>query len=178
MQFIITYGLQQRLVVFVNENHHGVTFFLKDALDNAFKALRQCHLIYIAAITLFPFREKQVEPLLQNFLMIILVGIEVEMQHRIDSPLFFQLLNGKSLEQFALTTEIGSHGGHQQRLTKPAGAAQEIIASIMSKTINQCGLVNIGIALMTDFLKILYSNRIFHCLNRYGEQLTLQSYIK
>lgn len=84
----------------------------------------------------------------------------VKVQHRIFRPFGFQLFDGKPFEEFLLPDKITMQRGNQQRLTEPAGTAQEIIiGSTVCHTVNVFRLIYIKVVPLYDFLKSLYPYR-------------------
>ena len=82
------------------------------------------------------------------------------MQYRMFYPLFLELFHRQSFKEFLFSPKIGLESRNKQTLPKATGAAQEIITPRLHHLINQCGFIYIEKTLFTDFLKILYSDRI------------------
>ena len=92
----------------------------------------------------------------------------VQMNHRVLLPLLLQVHDLQSLEQLALTAEIGVQRGGEQRLAEAARAAQENVGGIVGQLPYQVGLVNIDIALLDNSLECLYPYRVFtSCSHHY-----------
>ena len=101
-----------------------------------------------------------------------IITIKVKMKHRILLPLLLQLVDGKPLEQFFFSLEIAFQGRYKQRLSKSSWTTQKVNCTIMNQIIDQACLVQINIAIFYDFLKVLYTDRIFHIaavLNSFGK---------
>ena len=47
-------------------------------------------------------------------------------------------------------------------LSEPAGTAQEVVASSRCELVYQRGLVYIDVTVSSQFLEVLYSNRVYH----------------
>ena len=95
-------------------------------------------------------------------LFVIFTRVQVQMQDGVFRPVLFLFLYGKPFEEFPLPAEVGFERRNQQTFSEPAWAAQEVIAACVSQLIDQFGLVHIDVSAKTDFLKTLYSDRIFH----------------
>ena len=79
-------------------------------------------------------------------------------------PFLFQALYCKILEQVFSARKVAVQRGHKQRLAKPTRATKEIIFPVlMGQLINQVGLVDIDIILLSDSLECLYPYRVSPC---------------
>ena len=106
------------------------------------------------------FKELHIQHAFQCFLVHMLGQTHVKVQHRIFRPFGFQLFDGKPFEEFLLPGKITMQRGNQQRLTEPAGTAQEIIiGSTVCHTVNVFRLIYIKVVPLYDFLKSLYPYR-------------------
>ena len=83
----------------------------------------------------------------------------------IELGLLDALLGGEGFEQVAATFEDRLQRRDQQRLTEPAGTAEEIGTTLRYHLVDKRSLVDIEIPVFAKFLKALYSYRIFslHC---------------
>ncbi len=85
------------------------------------------------------------------------------MEDRVFFPVLFQFLHGQSLEQLLFPLEVGLQRGQQQAFPEASGAAEEVILSGSNQLIDQGCLVNIEIAVLANFLEVLYADGI-NCL--------------
>ena len=76
----------ERLVVFVDENHHRPPRAAVGGLDDGPEALRKLCILHFDVIFPFPFPEDVVEHIVELPLPGIPVGIQVEIQHGILLP--------------------------------------------------------------------------------------------
>src|SRR5574344_322760 len=87
------------------------------------------------------------------------------MEHRIFRPLLFELVDGKSLEQFFPTQKIVFKSGNEQALSESPRATQKVNLSFCGELIHQVRLVHIHISVLDNLCEILYSYRVLHTLN-------------
>ena len=78
-----------------------------------------------------------------------------------------QSVDFQSGKQIFASLEITGKGTYQQAFAKTAWTAQEISLALCYQVVNQTGLIHIYIAIFTDLVKTLYSNRVFHILLRF-----------
>lgn len=160
-QLFVEDGLEQGLVVFVNQDHDSLAGLFVSTPDDAFKTGRERSLRRILAVTFFPKREVAGKHLLQRLLIGVFFGIQVEVQHGILLPFRLQFLDGQPFEQLLPSLEVGFEGGNEQALAEAARAAQEIGSRGRGDLINQRRLIHVHIALLPDFPKGLYADRQF-----------------
>ena len=94
------------------------------------------------------------------------------MEDRVFFPVLFQFLHGQSLEQLLFPLEVGLQRGQQQAFPEASGAAEEVILSGSNQLIDQGCLVNIEIAVLANFLEVLYADRI-NCLVHSDDRLDI-----
>jgi len=82
--------------------------------------------------------------------------------HRVLRPVLLQRRHCQPVEQLLLPLEIRLHSRHQQTLSEPPGAAQEVVLTGLGNLVDEIGLVDIDIPALADLLKTLYSNRVKH----------------
>src|SRR5574344_1212690 len=87
------------------------------------------------------------------------------MEYRIFRPLLFELVDGKSLEQFLSSLEIVFECGNEQALSESPRATQKVNLSFCGELIHQVRLVHIHISVLDNLCEILYSYRVLHTLN-------------
>ena len=89
------------------------------------------------------------------------------MKHRIFEPVLFQLLHGQSLEQFLMSQEIVFKRGDKQTLAEPPWTTQEIDLTGCDQLVDQSCLIYIDVTLVTNLVKTLDADRIFHCFTSF-----------
>ena len=82
------------------------------------------------------------------------------MQYRVFYPFFLELFHRQPFKELLFSLKIGFEGRNKQTFSKATGTAQKIITPGLYHLINQCCFINIEKAPFTDFLKILYPDRI------------------
>lgn len=108
----------------------------------------------------------------QTVRSIILANIQVKMKYGILYPVFLQLLNSQTGKQLLLPLKISLEGRDEQTLSKTARTAEEVVTACLYQLINQSRFINVEISLFTDFLEVLYSDRIdfvAHILTLYDD---------
>src|SRR5574344_1449353 len=128
------------------------------------EALFQSPVLEFITIESFPHLQMFVKFCGQGLQPIIVAGVQVEMQNGVLGPFLFQILDGETLEEFALAAEIGIHRGDEQTLAEASRTTEEVITSRISQFVNKFGLIHIHVSVIMDFLEVLYSNGIFHVI--------------
>lgn len=99
--------------------------------------------------------------------------IEIQMKYRIFFPFLFKFINSQSFEQFLSSLKVAIKSRNEQDFPKPSWAAEEINVPVFNKVIYQRGLIHINITVFSDFIKTLYSYRVFHlCIIIFACKLT------
>ena len=101
------------------------------------------------------------ENAVQSFGSIILLGVQVEVQHRIGDPLFLQIFNSQPLEKFFLPLKISLESRQQQTFPEAAGTAQKIRSTGTYHLPDKRSLIHIEISLFTQLLESLYPDGEF-----------------
>ena len=127
LQFRICDGLKHRFVIFINQNHHLLSHFLRSSTNNSFETGRHGILIRVMAILCFPLLQRQFQLVFQTCFRIILFRIQIHVKHRMHRPVLFQTFHGKPFEQLTLSQKISLQCRNHQTLTEPSGTTQEII---------------------------------------------------
>ena len=83
------------------------------------------------------------------------------MGHRVFKPFGLQFRHRQALEKFLPALVIAFERGDQKALAEPPRAAQGIHPSRLDQAVNQIRLVHIEETIFPDFLKRLYSKRVF-----------------
>ena len=105
LQLLVADGLQHWLVVLVNEYDDPLSGLFVCTLDYAVEAHCKSYFGRITAVQLFPFGKLSVEQVLQAFRPVVLLRVEVDVQHGVGRPVVGQLVDGKPLEQLPLALE-------------------------------------------------------------------------
>ena len=115
VQFLAVDGTQQGLVVFIYQNHHLLARLFTGTPDNVKETLFRCRrVIGFQAIVFFPTRQMFVQLGTERILILIITGIQVQVQHGISFPLRLQPFQRQAFKQLFLTQEIGLQRGYQQ----------------------------------------------------------------
>ena len=157
---LVVKGLQERLVVLVDQDNHPAARPLISPQDNAREPERQAPFRRIIAIKLLPSGDVPVQYIHQIGRGSVFGDIQVQMEDRMLQPFLLEGGHRQPLEQILFPLEIGLYRRNQQALAKTAGAAQEIITSRCHHLVDQGGLVNIKITLLADLLEILDTDGI------------------
>jgi len=118
----IEYGL----VVFVYQHHAPPAVPLVRLLQHVGKPLAYILKFCSSPVFLFPCADRTSYDIIQFARSCKVSPVKVDMEHGVFRPLGFQLVNGKSLEQFFPPLEIAFQGRDQQALAEAAGTAQKI----------------------------------------------------
>ena len=84
------------------------------------------------------------------------------MQHGIFSPLRFQFCCSEAFKKALRLAEIAVDRADQELLPEAARTGKEYVLITMDHVVDVFCLVNVKIIPAADFLKSLYTNRIFH----------------
>ena len=87
-------GLQQRLVIFIDKDHHALPRLLVCMLYHVDEAFFRSPVLIFAAIQLLPFFKMSVQLGLKRRFVLILTAVQVEVQDGMFRPVFFHLLHG------------------------------------------------------------------------------------
>ena len=164
LQGFIVQRLQQGLVVFIHEDDRPLPGLFRSPPYNAFEAQGKCCLRRLAAIGFFPCRQCVIENLVKTFLAVISCRVQVEVQDGAGRPGRLQLLHRQPAEQLAPAGEVGLEGGNEQALAETARAAEEVVSSLHDQLMDHGRLVHVGVTVLAQTFKVLYSDRVFHRL--------------
>ena len=149
----------QWLVILVNKNHCLMTRLLHSGLYQPGEPLGKPESIRLKPVNFLPSGKLELQCFFQSLYAVAAEADEVEVEDRMRRPVMLVSLYGKTLEQLALSLEIGLYCTEQQTLPEPPWAAQEIILAACYETVDQLGLVDIYVSLLSQFLKCLYPYR-------------------
>ena len=130
LQLLVAYGLQHWLVVLVNEYDDPLSCLFVGALDYAVEASGRPFFQWVAAVKLFPFGQLFVKHFLKRVRLVVLLRVEVDVQHGVGRPVVGQLVDGKPLEQLPLSLEERLYRADQQALAEAARTTQEVIPAL------------------------------------------------
>ena len=134
----------------------------KSTANDSLEALSQSLFVNVSSILTFLLFQEKVEPGRENFRSIVSVSVQVKMHDGVAVPILLQFAHSQPIEEFLLPAEICLQRGEKEGLAEPTGTGEEIIAAFRHQLIHQRRLVHVGEAVTTQFLKILYSDGIFH----------------
>ena len=104
-----------------------------------------------------------VQRLFQRADVPIVYAVKVKVKYRVAFPrvrvMLFQLFDGKAGEEFFLSFPVGLYGGEKKALSKSPGPAQKIRFSLVRQAVDVCGLIHIGISVISQTFKALYADR-------------------
>ena len=156
--------LQHRLVILVYENHHTLACRFGGTTDDSLEPLGGCHLVFLFPIAFLPLGKGEVQTLRKDILVLVVVRVQVEVQDGAGRPVRLQLLHRQPAEQLAPAGEVGLEGGNEQALAETARAAEEVVSSLHDQLMNHGRLVHVGVTVLAQTFKVLYSDRVFHRL--------------
>lgn len=105
---------------------------------------------------------KTIYDILQLFRSIILLRIQVQMQHGVLFPGDVRLGgDGEVLEEFLLAAEKRVDGAHQQALAETSRAGEKIVPARGDEPMDLLRLVNVQISVIPQALEVLYSDGEF-----------------
>ena len=170
LKLVITYGLQHRFIIFVYKHHHPLSGLITSTLNDTLKTGSKCSFIILCAIESFPSTQSTFQHLIECFGSSIFLRIQIQMQYGVFYPILFQFFHSQSVKEFFLSLKIGFERRKQKTFAKTARATKEVITTSLHQLIYQCRFINVEISVFTNFLKILYSDRIyfiFHTLHSF-----------
>ena len=159
--FLFMHYIQQRGIIFINDNHYLLTCLLVCFFHQVFQTEVSVHLMRLISpdsLLLFKHICQISFQLLHSH---VLGAAQVEMQHRVLHPILLIISNGQSLKKFFPTLEIGLEGRCKERLSESSWTTQKnILHFFLSKIHDVLGLINIEIITLSDIRECLYSYRI------------------
>ena len=129
LQLYVTDGLKHRFVVLVDKDGNTFAAFFAGTADNSGKPQGERGFRRTGFIKFLPLFQCVVEDFIQTLRCIILLDIQIKMQHGPFYPIFFKLFDGQAFKQFLLSFEISLKGGDHQTFAETARATEEVVTA-------------------------------------------------
>ena len=129
--------------------------------DNPGKPSFKSYLRRILSVLNLPAGDGLLQNVNERRRLVVFLGVQIQMQHRIFLPLLLKTLYLKSFKQILLSPKICLQCAYQQALAETPRTVQEIIVPPRRQIVNHGRLVDIAVALTPEFFEILYSYRVF-----------------
>ena len=154
--------VQQRGVVFINDDHHLFARLLVSFLHQVFQAKVCVHLMSLVSPKRLLLLKHVSQISFQLLHTHVLGTAEVEMKHRMLHPFLLVISNSQSFEKFFSSLEIGLKGRGKERLAESSWTIQkDELHTFLSKFRDVLGLIYIEITFLAYLRECLYSYRIF-----------------
>ena len=160
--FLLMYHVEQRGIIFIDDNHHLLTCLLVGTLHESIQPVVGVQFILITAIEFFKWLQLQVEIMLQALPVNMLGTAHIEMEHRVLHPILLVISDGKSFEEFLPALEIGLQSRCKKRLSESPWATQKDIPhAFLSEIHDVFRLIHIEVSFLSNHFESLYAYRIF-----------------
>ena len=148
LQVVVADGLQQGLVVLVDEDGHALAGLFAGTTKYAGKTQCKGAFRRRRSVQVFPLGYIVIQNLVQTVRCIVLPDVQVQMQHGAFHPVLLQPFHRQSLKEFPLALEVGFQCREKQALAEAARAAQEVITTAAHQLVDKSRFVYIDIAVL------------------------------
>ena len=153
--------VEQGLVILVNQHHDPAPRGAMCRLEHRAEALAE-RLSLRASVPPLALCHIVLQHLVEHMGLCKVFTAEREVEHGMLVPLLFQRFNGQAPEQFLVAQKIVFQRGEKEALAEAARTAQEIDSAVGREVVNQCRLVHVHVAVLTQPVEALYADGVFH----------------